>query len=138
MKDELLNVSGGCNCGAVRYQARDVRPEVTECHCSQCRKLTGHRFATTGTRTSKIDIEGDESITWYRASPVAERGFCKVCGSTLFWKMSDLDHCAILAGSVDSPSGLKMSKHIYVESKGDYYDITDGLPQYEGNEKLVT
>jgi hypothetical protein len=122
----------------VRYRARNAKPEVTECHCTQCRKQTGHRFATTATETSNITVNGADSITWFRTSPEAERGFCAVCGSTLFWKMSKRDYSGILAASVDEPNGLHLNKHIFVDDKGDYYEITDGMPQYEGYEKLVT
>jgi len=133
MSEELAEVTGGCHCGRVRYRARHVGKEVTECHCSQCRKQSGHRYASTGTRASDIEIEGEANLTWYRASPAAERGFCSTCGSHLFWKAREGDdHVAILAASVDEPSGLRMVKHIFVDSKGDYYEITDGLPQFAG------
>lgn len=138
MSEDLLEVSGGCYCGAVRFCAKDVRPEVTECHCSQCRKQSGHRYASTGAKTSDMEIEGADKITWHRTSPEAERGFCVVCGSTLFWKLSDEDYTGILAAAIDEPSGLRVTKHIFVESKGGYYEITDGLRQFEGYDRPVT
>ena len=131
MSEALLDVSGSCYCGAVRYRAKGVKPQVTECHCSQCRKQSGHRYATTGVKTSGLEIDGADTITWYQASPSAERGFCSVCGSTLFWKRSGEDYSAILAASIDEPNGLELTKHIFVASKGDYYEISDGLPKYD-------
>jgi len=133
MSEDLLEVSGGCYCGGVRYRAEGVEPQVTECHCSQCRKQSGHRYATAGAKTSDLEIEGADKITWYRASPDAERGFCAICGSTLFWRHRDEDHTSFLAGSVDEPNGLRVAKHIFVASKGGYYEITDGLPQHEAS-----
>lgn len=130
MSDDLLEVSGGCYCGRVRYHAVGVNPDASECHCSQCRKQSGHRFASTGARTGDIEIDGADTITWFRASPAAERGFCSICGSTLFWKRSDQDYTAILAASIDAPNGLRLAKHIFVADKGAYYDIADGLPQF--------
>ena len=138
MSENLLDVSGGCYCGGVRYRASGVSPQLTECHCSQCRKQSGHRYASTGAKTSDMEIEGADNITWYRASPDAERGFCSICGSTLFWKRSDEDYTGILAASVDEPNRLEMATHIFVESKGSYYEITDGLPQYQGYDRPVT
>jgi hypothetical protein len=132
--DDLLTVTGGCYCGAVRYRARDVNPHVTECHCSQCRRLSGHRYAATDARMSDVEIEGAENITWFRASPKAERGFCATCGSLLFWKSSTKDYTDLLAGTVDEPTGLRLVKHIFTANKGDYYDIADGLPQRPGDE----
>jgi len=78
-----------------------------------------------------IDIEGTEAIAWYGASAVAKRGFCRVCGSLLFWKHGELDTISIMAGAFDKPSGLSAESHIFVGDKGDYYSIDDGLPQFE-------
>ena len=131
MSETLLEVCGGCHCGAVRYRASGVPPRVTECHCTQCRKQSGHRYAIVEAKTSALNIEGADKITWYRASPAGERGFCAVCGSTLFWKSSEEDFTGLLAASVDAPNGLVMAKHIYVADKGGYYEIDDGLPQHD-------
>jgi len=138
MNDILQKVDGGCYCGRVRYQAKGVNRLVTECHCSQCRKQSGHRYASTGAKTSDIEIDGADNITWFRASADAERGFCSTCGSHLFWKQSTEDYSGILAASIDGPSGLRVEKHIFVENKGDYYDISDGLPQFIGYSEPVT
>jgi hypothetical protein len=132
MTNDLQQVEGGCYCGRVRYRATGVSRQVVECHCSQCRKQAGHRYASTGAKTSNVQIDAADNITWYRASPDAERGFCLTCGSHLFWKPSNEDYIGILAASVDEPSGLRMAKHIFVEDKGDYYEIADSLPQYVG------
>ncbi|MCH7932112.1 MAG: GFA family protein [Proteobacteria bacterium] len=138
MSDDLQQVSGGCYCGRVRYRASGVSRQVTECHCSECRKQAGHRHASTGAKSSDIEIDGTANVTWYRASPDAERGFCSTCGSHLFWKPSNEDYIAILAASIDEPTGLRMAKHIFVDDKGDYYEITDGLPQFAGYDKPLT
>ena len=137
MSDEIQQASGGCYCGRVRYRARGLSREVVECHCSQCRKQSGHRYASTGTKWSDIEIQGADTITWFRASPDAERGFCSTCGSHLFWRSSKEDYMAVLAASLDEPSGLRVTKHIFIESRGDYYEITDGLPQFEGYDQKV-
>jgi hypothetical protein len=60
------------------------------------------------------------------------RGFCSVCGSTLFWDPIGKDVTAIAMGSLDTPTGTHLAKHIFVAHKGDYYEITDGLPQHQG------
>jgi len=130
MADDSRRITGGCYCGRVRYRADNVGAEVTECHCSQCRKQSGHRYAVVDTPASEVAIEGAEHITWFRASPAAERGFCATCGSNLFWRSLSEDDMEILAASVDEPTGLKLTSHIFVEDKGDYYEITDGLAQY--------
>jgi len=115
----------------VRYSASGIGPEVTECHCSQCRKQSGHRYAIVEACASQVEIDGADGITWFRASPIAERGFCGTCGSHLFWKSLEEDEMAILAASLDDPSGLRMTQHIFVADKPPYYVIDDGLPQFE-------
>jgi len=130
MPDDARTISGGCYCGQVRYRARNVGTEITECHCSQCRKQSGHRYAAAKVRAGDVEIGGADDITWFRASPAAERGFCSTCGSHLFWRSLDDEEMAILAASIDAPTGFEISGHIFVEEKGDYYEITDGLPQF--------
>ncbi|WEX11571.1 GFA family protein [Chelativorans sp. AA-79] len=121
---------GACLCGAVHFRAAGKLRGVVYCHCSQCRRQTGHHYAATDVEDARLTIEGAENLTWYAASDFARRGFCRICGSALFWKRNDADVTSIMAGSFDRPSGLKAEAHIFVADKGDYYEITDGLPQY--------
>jgi hypothetical protein len=121
---------GGCLCGAVRFEARGRLRGVVYCHCTQCRRQSGHHFASTNVADDRLEITGAEHVTWFAASMDAARGFCSRCGSVLFWKHRKLDHTSINAGCFDTPSGLKGSHHIFVADKGDYYEITDGLPQH--------
>ena len=121
--------SGSCLCGKVRYEVDGPLRPVVACHCSQCRKQSGHFYAATNAPDQAIKIFGQSNLTWYESSSDARRGFCSVCGSALFWKKESDDFTSILAGSLDAPTGLKIAKHIYCADKGDYYEITDGLPQ---------
>ncbi|QRM55684.1 GFA family protein [Sinorhizobium sp. BG8] len=130
--EEVLH-TGHCLCGAVRFRTRGPLREVIACHCSQCRRQTGHFYAATNARDDHLEVEGSDNVTWYRASEMAARGFCKTCGSALFWKGDGSDTTSIMAGAFDKPTGFEISLHIYCADKGDYYDLDDGLPQYEGN-----
>jgi hypothetical protein len=121
--------TGSCGCGAVRFRAVGPLRGVIYCHCSQCRKQTGHFYAATSVDAAKLTVEGEDAITWYAASPSALRGFCRTCGSALFWKQHGTPEVSVLAGAFDLPSGLRGETHIYVADKGDYYGIDDGLPQ---------
>jgi hypothetical protein len=122
--------TGSCLCGAVSFRTQGALRDVVYCHCSQCRKQTGHYFAATNVAESCIEIAGADMLHWYAASAKARRGFCRNCGSALFWKHQDLDYVSVLAGAFNQPTGLKAACHIFVEDKGDYYDIDDGLPQF--------
>ena len=121
--------TGGCLCGAVRYQiAGGLRPVVL-CHCTQCRRITGHHMAATAARHGDFRLLSQAGLGWYDSSPGARRGFCRQCGSTLFWEGDGRDYLSIAAGTLDDASGLAIACHIFVADKGHYYDITDAAPQ---------
>lgn len=122
--------TGSCNCGAVRFRTRGTLREVIACHCSQCRKQTGLYYAATNVLDSELELEGAGNITWYRSSPQARRGFCRTCGSALFWKRDGDDYTSIMAGAFDTPTGLAFGVHIFCADKGDFYEINDELPQF--------
>ena len=122
--------TGSCLCGKVRFNTRGQLRGVVYCHCSQCRRQTGHYLAATNVNDADIDIVGGDALVWYAASRFAKRGFCGACGSVMFWKHNDIDEISVTAGSFDSPTGLEAECHIFVADKGDYYEIDDGLPQF--------
>lgn len=128
---ENHSVTGSCLCGKVNFKVKELNRDVVVCHCQQCRKQTGHMVAATRVADAQMQLNGDEHLNWFAASDEAKRGFCKHCGSLLFWKKNNSDNTSIMAGSLDSPTGLKTTAHIYTEYQGDYYDITDGLPQHK-------
>lgn len=125
--------TGQCLCGAVRFRTSGQLRDVIACHCSQCRRQTGHFFAATNVRDEGLSVDGAENVTWYRASDSAGRGFCRTCGSALFWKGDNSDYTSVMAGTFDQPTGLKIGMHIFCADKGDYYEIDDGAPQFVQN-----
>ena len=120
-------MKGSCLCGAVTFQAPDDARGASVCHCTQCRKQSGHLWSSAFAPEAEIRVTGE--VRWYEASPAAKRGFCPVCGSFLFWKAHDEATMSFALGAVDGPTGLTLEKHIFTATKGDYYDISDGLPQ---------
>jgi hypothetical protein len=116
---------GSCLCGQVSYQILDKPRSVFGCHCSQCRKTSGHYVAATQTLNENLEVKGHENITWYQSSDVAKRGFCKTCGSQLFWARLISNHTSVMAGTIDGDTGLKMERQLHPESKGDYYTLPD-------------
>jgi hypothetical protein len=129
MEDPLPLHHGSCLCGAVRLTVRGPLAPPDACHCSQCRKMTGHHLASTEVAKSALEVTGAEHVTWFRSSEKVRRGFCGRCGSTLFWDPVFRDWIAVAMGAFDGPTGTRLGLHIYVSQKGDYYDIADGLPQ---------
>lgn len=128
---EKATRQGSCLCGAVRYNVTGSLRDVISCHCGQCQKSSGHYFAATAATLENFRLTEDRGLKWYRSSNWAERGFCVECGANLFWRRKDSDQVSILAGSFEGDTGLKTSRHIFVADKKDYYEITDGLPQYD-------
>lgn len=121
---------GGCLCGAVRFETSGPLREVVFCHCSQCRKQSGIYVAATSVEGSALDLRGADGVTWFASSEFAKRGFCRTCGTPLFWKPNEEARYAILAGAFDDPSCLTPGYHICTEGRARYYEISDGLLQY--------
>ena len=131
--------TGGCLCGAVRYEVKGPLRDVVNCHCSMCQRQHRNFGPHSKARKVNITITNDSGLAWYQTSEIARRGFCRLCGSGLFWEPFDLDATGIIAGTLDGPTGLRTLGHIFVSEKCDFYEITDDLPQFPGlsNGKLV-
>jgi hypothetical protein len=129
MKPTSAVHTGGCLCGAVRYRLSGELRDVIACHCSQCRRTSGHYAAMTSIAAAQLQLLSDAGLTWYRSSPGAERGFCNRCGSNLFWRPTGEAQIAVTAGTLDAPTHLALIEHIFVADKSDYYEISDGKPQ---------
>ena len=121
--------TGSCLCGAVAFEISGPMDDVIACHCAQCRKMTGNYWASTHVADADLKFTQQEGLKWYTSSAEAKRGFCKECGSSLFWKMTGAKRTSICAGSIDSKTDLKLGGHIYCASAGDYYEIAGGSYQ---------
>jgi hypothetical protein len=124
-------LKGSCLCGGVRVEIEgglELQPQA--CHCTQCRKQTGHFLAAVNVRRNALRVHGDKKVRWYQSSDKGRRGFCQDCGSTLFWDadIEGYEYIAIAMGLIDGPTHTQISKHTFVEDKGDYYELDDGIP----------
>ena len=123
---------GSCLCGQVTFEISGDLESSDACHCTECRKWTGHFLASTDVPRSALTIQGGDAITWHQSSEKARRGFCSHCGSSLFFDPLDRKKhgwTSVALGSIDKPTQTRLGLHIFVAEKGDYYDIDDGLPQ---------
>lgn len=132
MSDAAL-ARGRCLCGAVQYEIRGPLRAVLLCHCEQCLRWHGHVAAFTAAACEHFVLVSDRGLRWFgeaASDAGAERGFCSTCGASLFWRPRDADTISIAVGTLDRPTGLSVSGHIYVSDSGDYYRLpTDGLPR---------
>jgi len=120
---------GRCLCGAVSFEVAAELGEPDACHCTQCRRQSGHYWASTDVPREALTLSGADRISWFQSSEAVRRGFCSVCGSMLLWDRTGRDKIAIAMGAFEAPTGVRLGKHIFVADKGDYYEIADGLPQ---------
>ena len=129
-ESKMKQLSGSCICGSVRYEASGDCRDIIACHCIECRKASGHFTAATSVKPERLKMLESKGLTWYRSSPSAKRGFCRECGSSLFWKPDSGDRISVFVGSVDGPVDLPLTSHIYLVEKGTYYEITDGADEH--------
>ncbi len=122
-------LKGSCLCGAITFTATGPARDLAACHCSQCRKQSGHYWASVQVLDENLTISG--SPHWYAASATARRGFCPNCGSFLFWKGQDDPDTGVALGALEAPTGLRLERHIFTADKGDYYEIADQVRQEE-------
>jgi hypothetical protein len=120
---------GSCLCGAVRFDVSAPLHRPDACHCTMCRKQSGHYWASTDVLRTDLTLHGADHLTWFQSSAHVRRGFCSTCGAALFWDAVRRDRIAIAMGAFDAPTQTTLDKHIFVADKGDYYEIADGLPQ---------
>ena len=119
---------GHCLCGDVSFSAKGLS-DIWYCHCKQCQHLTGLYIAAAGVERENLHIVGP--VNWLPISEKSESGQCQTCGSYMFWNNPSRSTVSVLAGNIDDTAGLEVKGHIYVSQKGRYYEITDGLPQFE-------
>ncbi|WDI30606.1 GFA family protein [Hyphococcus flavus] len=124
----MTQKTGRCMCGAIEYIFEADRKDVIVCHCGQCRQWSGHLWASVNAAFDKLEItKGMDRLRWFRSSDAARRGFCRECGSALFWHGDKIEgrkeRIAIAAGTVNAPTDFYQGEHIFQDDKGDYYEI---------------
>jgi hypothetical protein len=127
---------GGCLCGKVRFRVRAPQEQVIACHCRQCRRMSGHYFAASAASWSDLELTETAGLAWYQSAETSRRGFCRLCGSSLFFDHGPDEPLGIAAGAFDEEPDFKLAAHIWVDEAGKYYELCDGLPTYTEAEWL--
>lgn len=130
-----MHLTGKCLCGAVKFEAQSDGEGADRCHCKMCRRWGGvYDSVFVPSETVRIEA-GEDLIKWYESSDFARRGFCSNCGSNLFYhadRHKDFSHLyAVSVGTLDEPTNLRVKKHYFCASKGDYYEIEDRLEKLD-------
>ena len=133
MAEEESTITGGCMCGAVRYEASGDPISVIFCHCESCRRHSGAPVvALAGFKRDQVRFPKGERAT-YESSPGVARGFCADCGTSLTWE-GDGDELGplveILVGTADDPSKLAPQFHVHHAERIPWFETSDSLPRY--------
>lgn len=135
----MKQISGGCLCGAIRYQSKAEPEMIVACHCKTCQQNTGTAFSlNVAMPAGKVTITGD-SLTTYeeRSTPDSEpfyRSFCSLCGSPISGEGTAYPGVLFLkAGTLDDSSWVKPTAHMWCGQKQPWVSIEEGVPQFEGS-----
>jgi len=123
-------MTGGCMCGRIRYSVRVEDDKAYLCHCRMCQRATGNISASMK-NVKKAEVRWEREPDHYASSPIARRGFCSVCGTSLTFEFPDSENMDLIVGSFDDPSRFKPVHHFGVESMHRAWLNTDGLPEYK-------
>jgi hypothetical protein len=113
-------LSGACLCGAVRITVEPVHAGVEVCHCTMCRAWGGPLMSV---GSASHAVEGEENVTVYRSSNWAERAFCRICGSNLWYAFLPTGARSFAAGLFDLPAQFSLTEQIFVDEKPHWYDL---------------
>ncbi len=138
MTEKRLPVTGGCLCGAVRYESTEPPINGGYCHCRMCQNASGGlftawvEFSPSGFRFT----QGEPKL--YRSSDWLQRGVCSTCGSPLVVIYDEDPEIVILIGSLDHPDDWPLTQdgwwgHAYVDEKVSWHVISDDMPQFAMN-----
>ncbi len=122
-----IRATGRCLCGAVTYEVRGPLRDVVLCHCVECRRWAGNTGAFAAAQDGHLVVHG-EALRWIESPDSARharRAFCGDCGSSMFWKAADAERTGIAAGTLDDPTGLQLTAHIYTAQAPDWDVLPD-------------
>jgi len=125
-------LNGSCYCGAVKYAVADRFRYAQNCHCSNCRRVTGSAFKPfAGIERHKLSIvAGGDQVMIY-GEELGNNTHCRACGSLLYSVVREGEYVHVAMGTlIDAPS-IRPSAHIFVGSKAPWFTITDDLPQFD-------
>ncbi len=131
----MTSAGGQCLCGAVRFTVDSVDPHHHACHCDMCRRWSGGPLFAMS--VSGAAFKGKENITVYDSSTWAERGFCRHCGTNLFYRLKKTGDYMISAGTFDDSSRFKLIGEIFIDHKPDGYDFAGEHPRLTEAETIA-
>lgn len=123
----MTQMTGGCMCGRVRYTAEIDNDEAYLCHCRMCQQASGN-VSLAMKNVKKAGVRWERQPDYYQSSPIARRGFCSSCGTSLTFEYPDSENMDLIVGSFDDPSRFRPTHHFGTESMHRAWLNTEGLP----------
>ena len=133
--DMNVNCNSSCLCGAVRVSATLKNNAVVACHCTQCQRWTGGG-PLYAIRAEDVVFHNRDNIGLYHASAHGERGYCRICGTTLYWTMQGKSPQYLPVGLLDDQSGLSVQEEIFVDYRPSWLSPYPGATQSTEAEQL--
>ena len=130
----MSTAGGQCLCGAVRFTVDSVNPEFYACHCNMCLRWCGGPFLSV--TAAGLKFEETEQLMVFDSSDWAERGFCRVCGTNIFYHVKETDGYDVNTGTFDDASSFKMIGEIFVDQKPATYEFVGDHPRLTGAEAI--
>ena len=130
---DRIQTKASCLCGSVTLTANQASRDLEVCHCSTCRKWSGGP-ALVIECGNDVQIEGEDNVSVYNSSEWAERGFCSLCGTHLFYRLKESNQHIIPAGLFNEIGELTFDKQIFIDEKPDYYSFANETPCLTGAE----
>lgn len=128
-----MQMTGGCMCGKVRYAAAVENDEAYLCHCRMCQRASGN-ISLAMKNVKKADVRWEREPDYYASSPIARRGFCSACGTSLTFEFPDSENMDLIVGTFDDPSRFHPVHHFGAESMHRAWLNTEGLPEIRTDE----
>lgn len=131
-------MTGGCQCGRVRYRVLIHDDAAYLCHCRMCQRATGGvSIAFKGVKQAELEWLGAKPDE-YVSSPIARRGFCAGCGTPLTFRYADSDGMDLTVGSFDAPARFRPTQHFGAESWHEAWLDTRALPSQRVDQNPAT
>ncbi len=124
--------TGGCLCGAIRYQFSQAPLWAGYCHCDSCRRSTGAVVASfVGVSDANISFSGDDR-TIYPSSPGVRRGFCAKCGTPLTYEADNYpNEVHLYIGTLHNPENFPPQSHVHCHQQVGWFEVADSLPRHD-------
>ena len=135
MKKEVSSKIAKCLCEGIKIKVKGKLRHVINCHCAQCMKTHGNYAAYTACPEDDIIFINKKTLKWYKSSNIAKRGFCSICGASIFYKLLKSRNISIAAGMFRNPTKLKTHSNIFTKGKLDYYKLDSRIPKSDRKSK---